>query len=71
MPPNTTIVVSADGFEYSLVFNHQYRPDFGFCTRTTRLAPWSAGSRRQWVVDSLRLRFALSGRRIEILPGTG
>jgi hypothetical protein len=29
MPPNSAVLVSADGIDYSLVFDHQYTPDFG------------------------------------------
>jgi hypothetical protein len=29
MPPNSVVLVSADGADYSLVFDHQYTPDFG------------------------------------------
>jgi hypothetical protein len=29
VPPNTTVMVSAGGREHTLVFDHQYTPDFG------------------------------------------
>jgi hypothetical protein len=29
MPPNSAVLVSADGADYSLVFDHQYTADFG------------------------------------------
>jgi hypothetical protein len=29
MPPNSAVLVSADGTDYSLVFDHRYTPDFG------------------------------------------
>jgi hypothetical protein len=29
IPPNSAVLVSADGTDHSLVFDHQYTPDFG------------------------------------------